>query len=446
MKSKLLELKQRQQNLNNLLTMLESYRQEFLEALHKDLDKPYLESMNSEWVLLSEETRYALRHLKTWMKPIRHKSPLIIKPAKAELRAEPLGQVLIIAPWNYPLYLSLAPIIGAMAAGNSIVLKPSEKAPATAALLEKAITAHFPSNILKVVNGSPQVSAQLLEQSWGKVLFTGSNATGHKVYEACARTQTPVVLELGGKNPVYINPSMPLKTALKRIFWGKFFNAGQTCVAPDFLLLPQSQLPEFKTLAPSLLKQMYEHPDSLKQSLHLTWQRDRITQLLKASQAYGDQILCGADWQGEYLNPTLILIKDKNSPLMEHEIFGPILAVLSLSPSTLPETLMPKTPLALYLFSSDPHEIERITQHISSGSVVINGTLSQMTLLDLPFGGVGSSGIGRYKGKAGFETFSHFRPWVIRHPRWELPVVYQPYPKQLHILFGILKYFFRIRF
>lgn len=436
----------RKQRLATLSQLLDTYRDEFLHALQIDLDKPLLESMNSEWVLLSEEVRYAIKHLKSWLQPVKYATPLIIKPARAFVKAEPLGTVLIISPWNYPLYLALAPAIGALASGNTVVLKVSEKAPATAALLEKAIGEFFKADEFRVVNGDAATSAKLLEHRWDKVLFTGSGPTGQKVYEACARTMTPVVLELGGKNPVYISPKYPLKTALKRTFWAKYFNAGQTCVAPDYLLLPHSHFASLKELGPSLLKQMFEHPESLKQSIRLHWQRDRMHRLLEESTSYGDTILCGGMWDRDYLSPTVILVKDPQSPLMKEEIFGPILAVVLIDDASKPEILMSDSPLALYLFSSDDQEIERITHNVTSGSVVINGALSQMTLIQLPFGGVGASGFGRYRGKAGFDTFSNHRTWVKRHQTWEFPVVYQPYPKQLKSLFNTLKYFFRIRF
>jgi aldehyde dehydrogenase (NAD+) len=402
---------------------------ELISALDQDLRKPALESYTSELGLVINEINYALKNLQKWTRPRKVPANLLTFPAKSYLLKEPYGIVLIIAPWNYPVQLALSPLVGAIAAGNCLILKPSELAPATTAVLAKMLSAAFAPDYMKVITGDAATSQCLLKQRFDKIFFTGSPRIGKSVMEQAARHLTPVTLELGGKSPCIVDQNVDLEVAAKRIVWGKFFNAGQTCVAPDYLLVHQ----EMKTPLCQALQKWITHffgadpatsPDLAKiiNIRHF----DRLTAYLKDA-----QIISGGRWDAErlYIEPTLIEASDWEAPVMQEEIFGPILPVMTYANPEEVINLISRhpDPLACYIFSRDRQLVKRLLNSIPFGGGCVNDTLSHFLNHHLPFGGRGASGVGNYHGKYSFETFSHTKAVVKADWYFDLPMKYPPY-------------------
>jgi aldehyde dehydrogenase (NAD+) len=402
---------------------------ELISALDQDLRKPALESYTSELGLVINEINYALKNLQKWTRPRKVPANLLTFPAKSYLLKEPYGIVLIIAPWNYPVQLALSPLVGAIAAGNCLILKPSELAPATTAVLAKMLSAAFAPDYMKVITGDAATSQCLLKQRFDKIFFTGSPRIGKSVMEQAARHLTPVTLELGGKSPCIVDQNVDLEVAAKRIVWGKFFNAGQTCVAPDYLLVHQ----EMKTPLCQALQKWITHffgadpatsPDLAKiiNIRHF----DRLTAYLKDA-----QIISGGRWDAErlYIEPTLIEATDWEAPVMQEEIFGPILPVITYANPEEVINLISRhpDPLACYIFSRDRQLVKRLLTSIPFGGGCVNDTLTHLLNHNLPFGGRGASGSGNYHGKYSFETFSHTKAVVKAGWHFDLPMKYPPY-------------------
>lgn len=414
-----------------------------LAALASDLGKPDVEAFY-EVVAVQQELRHSRRWLRRWMAPRTTGLPLSLMPGRAELISEPLGCVLIIGPWNYPFNLSLQPLVSALAAGNTAVLKPSEHAPATAALIAELIAAAFPPSTVQVVQGDGATAAALLEQPFDHIFFTGGERVGRLVMAAAARHLTPVTLELGGKSPAVVLNDADLPVTARRLVWGKTLNAGQTCIAPDYLLVQ-------RPIRDALIRQLAARietcfgPDPL-QSPDLArivnaHQFERLRGLLEGAQQRG-QVLHGGQWDAasRRIAPTLIAVSDPADPLMQEELFGPLLPVLvidDLEAAIASINSRPK-PLALYLFSKDRRHQQTLLQRTSSGGVAFNDVVLQVAIPDLPFGGVGASGMGAYHGKAGFDTFSHRRS-VLRRPfRLDAPFRYPPYAGRLGLVRRLL--------
>lgn len=422
--------------LGQLKTAIQAQEVEILSALQQNLSKPPFEGYVNEVLGVIREISYYQKHLQKWCRPQKVGTNLLVFPAKAELRAEPLGLVLIISPWNYPFYLCLMPLIGAIAAGNCVVLKPSEYTPATSAVIAKLIASVFPPAWVSVVEGDATASQQLLQEKFDHIFFTGSPRVGKVVMAAAAENLIPVTLELGGKSPCVLDQEINLKEAAKRIIWGKLLNAGQTCVAPDYLLVEQSCLENLLTTLQQAIKDFFgenpaESPDYGRIVNDRQW--SRLVDLLQ----YGKIITGGTHNDGDrYIAPTLIVNPDLDAPLMQEEIFGPILPILTYE--NLAEAIAfinakPK-PLALYFFSNNRQKQEQILQNISAGGVCINDILLHLTVTDLPFGGVGQSGMGRYHGKATFDTFSNYKS-VLRRSFWgETNLRYPPYGNKMNLI------------
>ena len=428
----------RRAQLRGLGAFLREREQEIGEAVFADLGKPVAETWLTETGYLRSEIRYALRHLRSWMRPKKVGVPLHYQPARAFVEREPLGVVLVIGAWNYPLQLCLAPLVGALAAGNCAVVKPSELAPTTSALLASELASYVDPQAVRVVEGDAACSARLLEHRFDHIFFTGSRRTGQAVMEAAARHLRPVTLELGGKCPVIVTEKADLRIAARRIVWAKFLNAGQTCVSPDYLLVHHSVEERLLALMKEALANFYG-PD-FRSSAHYGRIVDlRNVRRLAALQREGDLVAGGAsDEASRYIEPTIVRNVLLDSELMTEEVFGPVLPVRTFSSISEASGVVASLPdpLAVYLFSRDSGEQRELMRLTRSGTVCCNDLLFQASVSGLPFGGRGMSGMGRYHGKAGFDTFTAERAILQRSGFPDPDLRYPPYSAGR---FGLLK-------
>jgi aldehyde dehydrogenase (NAD+) len=392
---------------------------DILAALAEDLGKPAFEAFTNEIGILYLEIRHAMKNLRRWMRPERTRLEFFHLPGSGSIHKDPYGSVLIMAPWNYPFQLLVSPLIGAIAGGNTAILKPSELAPATARVFRALVESTFDPSYLRVVEGGPQESMALMDLAFDKVFFTGSVQVGKQIMASAARHLTPITLELGGKSPAIVDASANLEQAAKKITWGKFNNSGQTCVAPDYVLVHESVAGPFKTLLSAAIREFYgEDPVASPHYGRIinTKHHDRLTALLA-----GQKIHSGGrtDREIRYIEPTIVEDSSWDSPLMQDEIFGPILPVLAYTDlDEVEERIrsLPK-PLALYVFTRDNKTEKRLAHRLSFGGGGVNSTILQVASSFLPFGGVGHSGMGHYHGKASFEAFTH-RKSILRQPAW----------------------------
>ena len=406
------------------------------KALNADLNKPELESYVTEIGSCLEEIKYALKHIRSWVKPKKVRTPLPYLPASSKVYSEPLGVVLIIGAWNYPLQLIIYPLIGAIAAGNCAIIKPSEIAVNTSTLLAEIIPKYFDSSFISVVEGGKEVTQQLLEEKFDHIFFTGSPQVGKIIMSAAAKQLTPVTLELGGKSPCIVDADTHLEYTARRIVWGKFLNAGQTCVAPDYLLVDRKIKKDLLEHLKQIIQEFYgTTPETSPDYARIINQHQfqRLCELLKTG-----EIVVGGDTNPRdyYIAPTVIDGVSPEEGVMQEEIFGPILPVIeytNLSEAIAFVNAKPK-PLALYFFSNNKQHQNQVLQETASGGACINDTIVQIAFPGLPFGGVGDSGIGRYHGKTSFETFSHQRS-VLHKSFWvDLKLRYAPYKGKLKFL------------
>ena len=430
-KKKLIELKKE----------IQKNEKEIELALYKDLGKSSGESFLTEIHFIYAELNIAIKNINKWTRRKSVRPSLLNYPSSDYILPQPYGITLHISPWNYPFQLSIAPLIGAVAAGNTIVLKPSEYSENTSMILEKIIENVFEEGFVKVVQGGPEVSSELLDHHWDYIFFTGSVGVGKIVAEKAAKFLTPTTLELGGKNPCVVDESATIKTTAKRIVWGKFINCGQTCIAPDFLVVHhkiKDQLIEELMLQ---IKNIYGNDTITSESYgriisnkHL----DYLSSLLKHQKIlYGGTI----DAAQKYFEPTLVEITDFDSPLMQNEIFGPILPIYGYENFDEIDEIIKKykNPLALYIFTKNIKFGERFLHKYSFGGGAINDTVVHIINDRLPFGGVGNSGMGKYHGEETFKTFSHFKPYITK-PLWiDLPLRYPPFEGKLKFLKRVLK-------
>ena len=434
----------RLRQLERLGEALACHQEAVLAALATDLGKPPVEAFY-ELVAVQQELKLCRSRLRRWMAPQRVGVPLTLQPGRAELIKEPLGCVLIIGPWNYPFHLCLQPVVSALAAGNTVVVKPSEHAPATAALIAELLAEAFPDGTVQVVQGDGAVAAALLEQRFDHIFFTGGERVGRLVMAAAAQHLTPVTLELGGKSPAVVLRDADLNVTARRLVWGKSLNAGQTCIAPDYLLVERPVLMPLLSLLRQRIDDCYGadplHSPDLARIVNQA-QYDRLSALLEGARQQG-QLLHGGqcDPATRRIAPTLIRVDSAADPLMQDELFGPLLPVLTVE--SLEEAIThinsrPK-PLALYLFSHRHEHQQTLLQRTSSGGVCFNDVVMQAGVPELPFGGVGASGMGSYHGQAGFDTFSHHRS-VLRRPfRLDAPLRYPPYGNRLPLLRRLMR-------
>ncbi len=423
----------RRQMLRKLSDAMHQYEKPLAEALWTDLHKSYEEAYLTELSIVYGEIRNHLRHLSSWAKPERKSSPLAILPASSRIIKEPLGNTLIIAPWNYPVQLLLNPLVGAISAGCTAFLKPSPYVPNVSRVLTEMIRATFPEEYIAIVEGNRQVNQMLLAERWDLIFFTGSPALGKMVMEAAAKHLTPVVLELGGKSPCIIDRSADLKVAAKRVAWGKALNAGQTCIAPDYLMIHEEVKDKFlKLLVKEWKHLLTKDPQKAKHFVRIVSDKalERLIGYLDNGTIYH-----GGEYNKSerYLSPTILTDVNPDAPVMQEEIFGPIFPVLTFKHLDEVITFVNdrEKPLALYYFGKNDKHILR---HTSSGGTCINDVIMHIVNHKVPFGGVGNSGMGAYHGKDSFLTFSHRRA-VIKTPTWvDMPFRYMPYK-----LFNLVK-------
>jgi aldehyde dehydrogenase (NAD+) len=400
-------------------------------ALREDLGKSATEAWVTEISFVAGAARHTRRHLARWMRDQRVSTPAFAQPGRSWIRSEPLGTVLNISPWNYPLQLCLTPLVSAVAAGNCAVIKPSELAPATSTLVAKLVPDYLDDQCIKVVEGGVETATALLEQRWDHIIFTGGERVARIVMQAAARHLTPVTLELGGKSPCVVLADADLAIAARRIAWGKCTNAGQTCIAPDYVLTDRATMDRLAPLVQSAVEEMYG-PDPQRSNDYGRIVNDahfeRITGLLQGeATAYGG----GTERAQRYIAPTIVAPADPHSRLMQEEIFGPVLPMVEardLDAALAFISSRPK-PLAAYLFTRDDRAVERMVAEISSGSICINDVMMFMAVQDLPFGGVGASGTATYKGETGFRHLSHQKAIMKRGWRPDWGLRYAPFTR-----------------
>ncbi|MGO4619514.1 coniferyl aldehyde dehydrogenase [Ensifer sp. 2YAB10] len=415
---------QRRADLSRLRERLRARMDEMCQAIDADFaHRARHETLLGEGGVVLSEIDHTLAKLKRWVRPERRTAGWKLWPARAEVRFVPLGVVGIISPWNYPVNLALAPLVAAIAAGNHVFLKPSEHAPQTAEFLRSLLGEVFPEARVAVALGGPELSASFSALPFDHLFFTGSTAVGRKVMAAAAQNLTPVTLELGGKSPAIVTETADLAKAARRVATGKFFNAGQTCIAPDYVLIHESKREAFVVLMRQEMAARYPAKRRLEDytSIINAGQYERLTRLIADAEARGHKViplLDGTEDVAEHprlFPPTLIIDPDRESAVMGEEVFGPILPVIGYTSieEAIGYMLGHDRPLALYCFSREKNEIEAILSRVVAGGVCINDTLYQFGCNDLPFGGVGASGMGHYHGRDGFLTFSKAMP-VLR--------------------------------
>lgn len=400
------------------------------EAIYKDFGKSKFDTFTTEISFILNDIKYYLKNLKSLSKPKKVRTNLANQFGKSRIHSEPLGNILVIGAWNYPYQLSISPIVAALAAGNCCILKPSEIAENTMKVMAKIINENFPPEYLYAYEGGIDETTELLKLKFDKIFFTGSTKVGNIVYKAAAENLTPVVLELGGKSPAIITKDANLEVAAKRIVWGKFLNAGQTCVAPDYLLVEESIQEQFLEMLRKNIQQFKYEP----QSEHYTKiiNQKNFQRLIKLIEQ--DKIYFGgnSDEEKRYIEPTILTNINWKDEVMQEEIFGPILPVISFTNFNLilNEIIELEKPLAAYLFTNNSEEKENFKNKLSFGGGCINDVIMHLGNESLPFGGVGNSGIGNYHGKFGFETFSHQKA-VLQRATWGEPdIKYPPYSEK----------------
>ena len=421
-----LDVKARRENLKLFEKAVHKWEKPLCDALWKDLHKSYEEAYLTEVSILLGEIRTHIRKVNSWARPQRKATPLKLFPSSSKIISEPLGTALIISPWNYPVQLLLTPLVGAISSGCTAVLKPSPYVPTVSKVIEDMIHDTFPEEYIAVVQGHRNVNTALLEQRWDMIFFTGSPVLGRTVMAAAAKNLTPTVLELGGKSPCIIDRNADIKMAARRVAWGKALNAGQTCIAPDYLMLHEDIKDEFLTaLRKEFTALLGEDPQKSRHFVRIVSDKafDRLTGYLSDG-----KVLFGAhtDKSERYFEPTVLDGVSADSPVMQEEIFGPIFPVQTFR--NLDEVIEFVTsrekPLALYYFGKDG---DKVLKHTSSGGACINDTIMHIANENVPFGGVGNSGMGSYHGKLSFDAFTHRRA-VITTPTWlDMPFRYMPY-------------------
>lgn len=421
-----LDVRTRKANLVAFEKAVLKWEKPLCEALWKDLHKSYEESYIAEVSILLGEIRTHIRNVGKWTRPQRRPTPMKLFPSRSKIVSEPLGTALIISPWNYPVQLLLTPLVGVISSGCTAVLKPSPYVPEVSDVIEKMIRDTFPEEYVAVIQGDRDVNTALLEQRWDMIFFTGSPSFGRAVMAAAAKNLTPVVLELGGKSPCIIDKDADIEVAAKRVAWGKSLNAGQTCIAPDYLMLHKNIKDKFLLELEKAFRELLgDDPHKSEHFVRIV--NDAAFERLKGYLADGEVVFGGKTDKGErYFSPTVLDHVSPDSPVMQEEIFGPIFPVQTFS--SLDEVIrfvsMREKPLALYYFGSQG---DKVLKHTTSGGSCINDVIMHIANENVPFGGVGMSGMGSYHHKRTFDVFTHYRS-VISTPTWiDLPFRYMPY-------------------
>ncbi|QRK12122.1 aldehyde dehydrogenase family protein [Archangium violaceum] len=432
--------KERIARLRKLRDTIVQRREALYQALHADFRKPAAEVENSEVLMVLMEIDHAIKHLAKWMKPRKVGTPVLLAGTRSEVRYEPKGVVLIISPWNYPFQLTISPLVAAVAAGNCVVLKPSEKTPHTSAFMQQLVRDVFDPSEVTVVPGGAQESQALLELPFDHFFFTGGPKVGRQVMEAAAKHLAGVTLELGGKSPAVVDASADIKTTAERLTFGKFLNGGQTCVAPDYVLVPASKEEELLTRMRETVERFYGKTEEARKAnpdfcrMVDDAQFTRVNRLLERSVAKGARVVVGGtvDAGSRYIAPTVLADVKPEMPIMEEEIFGPVLPVLRYErmEDAVRHIRAGTRPLAMYIFSQDAQTVERLLSETSAGGTCVNTAVVHLSNAELPFGGVGESGMGNYHGEYGFRTFSHERAVLRQGPLSLLSTLFPPYTEK----------------
>ena len=434
-----LDIKFRKQMLRRFLAALDKWEQRLYDALWKDLHKSYEEALLTEVSIVKAEAKMHLKHLSAWAKRRKASSPLKMFPSKSYVVKEPLGNALVVSPWNYPVQLLLNPLVGAISSGCTAMLKPSPYVPTVSQVIEEMISETFDSEYVAVVQGNREVNAVLFDIRWDIIFFTGSPALAKTVMASAAKHLTPVVLELGGKSPCVIDKTANIKTTARRLAWGKTLNSGQTCIAPDYILIHKDIKEAFVEAFAEEIKLL--HGEDVKADKHYVRMVndkafERVSGYIKES-----KVLCGGSFDAEsrYIEPTLLDNPSLSSAVMTEEIFGPVFPVITLDDdgsfvdNAIDFITQREKPLALYFFG-DEKDGWRVVHHTSSGGGCINDVIMHIANENVPFGGVGNSGMGRYHGRESFDAFSHTRSIVTTSKWLDLPFRYMPYK-----MFGLVK-------
>ncbi len=423
----------RRRQLDGLARILDDSADALVDALGRDMRKPPVEARLTDIAYTAAEVQHLRKNVEKWARPRRAHLRLQDRPGRGSIVPEPLGVSLIIAPWNYPVQLTLSPLAASLAAGNTVVVKPSELVPHTSALLARLLREHLDPDAVAVVEGGPEVSTALLEQHFDHIFFTGSSTVGRIVAEAAAKQLTPTVLELGGKSPVIVADDADIGIAAARIAWGKCVNAGQTCIAPDYVLVGERRRDELVDGLVAAIGRYYGNDPVRSPDLAAIVNDRHLSRLTGLLADHGGTVACGGEHDAatRRVAPTVVVDPERDSRLMQDEIFGPILPVLTvddLHGAISFVNARPK-PLALYAFSNDDETITTITDRTSSGGVCANHVMFHIGPPELAFGGVGNSGWGRYHGRAGVDALSNMKPVYRRPVRPELAFIYPPYTR-----------------
>jgi len=419
----------RKQQLSNIKQLVIENEKSLLDALSQDLGKPNFEGWVTEISYVSGDVDHTIKHLTAWSCKKKVSTPLVVQPGTSYIKPEPQGTVLIIGAWNYPVQLVFAPLIAAISAGNCAVIKPSELAPKTSALIAKLVPKYLDSNAVFVVEGGVEETTQLLNEKFDHIMYTGNGAVARIVMTAAAKNLTPVTLELGGKSPVFIDESANLAITAQRIAWGKWLNAGQTCISPDYLLTTASLVQPLIECFKKEIKQMFGSCVKDSESYGRIVNTRHAQRLVNYLDNQDIVVGGGFDVENRFLEPTIVIINDIDCPLMTEEIFGPILPIFVVRDfeQAKRHIIENDKPLAAYLFSKNKIQEKQWINEIQAGNQCINDVIMFNAVPDLPFGGTGASGIGQYSGKSGFDNFSHAKPVLKRPFIKDLPVRFAPY-------------------
>jgi aldehyde dehydrogenase (NAD+) len=414
--------------LKKMRRLIIQYEPEIVEALWKDFHKPEFEVIGTESRFVIKELNYTIRKLKTWARSRRVRTPIVHFLSHSYIAPQPYGQVLVLSPWNFPFQLAFMPLIGALAAGNCVILKVSRQAPNIVEVMEK-ILSYFPKELVAMTNGDHTISEYLLDQKFDYIFFTGSCRVGKYVMQKAAENLTPVSLELGGKNPCVVAADARIDYAAKRIAWGKFINGGQTCISPDYLLIDKKVKDKFLELISKEIRLFYgDNPEKSNDFARVISSENvcRLSELIK-----NGQIVTGGTTNpaSRYVAPTIIKDVNPGDPVMQGEIFGPILPVIDFEKFDEVYGIIEQNPkpLATYIFTQNKKLVREFMRKTQSGNASVNETVMQIASPYLPYGGVGSSGMGRYHGKKSFETFSNLRSVLVKSNLLDIPIRYPPY-------------------
>lgn len=438
-----IDVNTRIENLKKLKNNIKKYEIDIIEALNKDLGKHEFEAYSNEVGFVYSSIEHTIKNIKNWMKPKKVKNDAAQLPGKSYIYKSHYGSVLIIGPYNYPFQLLIEPLIGAIGGGNTVILKPSEYATNIEYIVEKIIKETFDEEYIAVVKGDYTVNSQLLDLQFDYIFFTGSVNVGKIVMEKASKHLTPVTLELGGKSPVIVDNTANLKISAKRIMWGKLINAGQTCVAPDYVLAHEDIYEEFINECINVVKEFYGQDIINNKEFGRIINEKHMTRLSNILECDKDKIVFGGDidFEKRYISPTILKDVTTDDKVMSEELFGPILPVLKYKNM---EDLkyfisINKNPLAFYVFSEDENFSEDVINRFSFGGGCVNDTISHVASKYLPFGGIGASGMGNYHGKASFDTFTHTKAIVKKNTKLDINLVFPPYKNKINLIKKIMK-------